>query len=440
MSNGSKEILDIFLVHGTWGRGFFPNLKNSNTSEVKGNSWFDEGSSFRLDLEEKLNKSEYKYRIHKCTWSGENSIYERAVAAKTIEKQVSALVSNNTSPKLFIGHSHGGNILNHMMKQFKHLEDSYFVSLATPYVGVSFRKKISLFRDGFPLALIFSIGIPSLIYFTIGFAIYLLSFIATHVFGSKIFQSAKDGLDASFLYIAQSFVEFDLNHKIIAKLILLVIVLIIVITSIWFVGVSSESKVKEIAQINEDGITFNPRVNALVLRAPHDEAYYVLKAASVGDLLSIKATKAFILYIKIFIWSITIFSILSIIMLYVLPFGHVLHIPGTPPDDRITFLKYDSMRLYILGFITGTLPFVCSLAAFVLFIAALLRSLCGRELMTSSMNCDLIVHVTPDNEGLVRVKTLPGKKNGLYHSIYNHKNCANNIINWLDSVSGNRNR
>src|ERR1700738_3849733 len=68
----------ITLVHGTWGRGFFPTDKQPLWG---GPRWFQEGSHFLTELRGVLRERFPSFTIEPFTWSGSNSVFQRDSAA-----------------------------------------------------------------------------------------------------------------------------------------------------------------------------------------------------------------------------------------------------------------------------------------------------------------------------------------------------------------------
>ena len=67
-SEVQRQLL-ITLVHGTWGRGFFPEFQRPNRRPF----WFEDGSPFLARLSAELR--DIPHKITPLLWSGANSIF-----------------------------------------------------------------------------------------------------------------------------------------------------------------------------------------------------------------------------------------------------------------------------------------------------------------------------------------------------------------------------
>src|ERR1017187_10144702 len=108
MSEEKPDII-LTLVHGTWGRGFFPRLKRK-LPKPELRRWFEDGSPFRKSLEQRLAGG-IRYKIESLLWSGANSIMERDRASQELSAVLRT--QRETCPNarlLVVGHSHGGNV------------------------------------------------------------------------------------------------------------------------------------------------------------------------------------------------------------------------------------------------------------------------------------------------------------------------------------------
>src|SRR5262245_37060923 len=123
--------LDITLVHGTWGRGFFPPLRDDGT-------WFAAGSDFRKGLAAALSKHGLSSRMCPFLWSGANSIRERDKAAAALAEHLRARQGEHPgSTQVLIAHSHGGNVaLRALDKTDRSQENIFIATIATPFVEI----------------------------------------------------------------------------------------------------------------------------------------------------------------------------------------------------------------------------------------------------------------------------------------------------------------
>src|SRR5438270_4468723 len=133
----------IILVHGTWGRGFFPS-DNSKVSLQKpargGGRWFDDGSEFRQALEVALGDEPDQYVIRPLLWSGSNSVFARDAAESRLADELEKDLESPDARPVVIAHSHGGNVA---LRALQHLRSDpsriRVVTLATPFLRVFVR-------------------------------------------------------------------------------------------------------------------------------------------------------------------------------------------------------------------------------------------------------------------------------------------------------------
>lgn len=125
--------LQVTLVHGTWGRGFFPDRFRTERSPPR---WFEAHSDFTSRLREKLSDQGVSCQIRAFLWSGANSVSARDLAAR----ELATLIAQDSveSHRLIIGHSHGGNVA---LRGLSYLDDdprrrSMVVTLATLFLDV----------------------------------------------------------------------------------------------------------------------------------------------------------------------------------------------------------------------------------------------------------------------------------------------------------------
>jgi hypothetical protein len=150
----------VTLVHGTWGRGFFPcdegkpprwfqqgsafrkkvaplfrwirGLAFGRVLEVTPR-WFECGSAFRNNLTEHLESAGVNPTYTDFRWTGSNSLMERDKAAVLLAK---SLQNHAGHKRLVIAHSHGGNVamraLHHLY--LKEWEPLLVVTMATPFI------------------------------------------------------------------------------------------------------------------------------------------------------------------------------------------------------------------------------------------------------------------------------------------------------------------
>jgi hypothetical protein len=78
----------ITLVHGTWGRGFFPEWHLRPWTHSRRIRWFENESSFRRTLSDHLTNEKLSHSFHQFPWSGSNSVLSREDAARAFHFQI----------------------------------------------------------------------------------------------------------------------------------------------------------------------------------------------------------------------------------------------------------------------------------------------------------------------------------------------------------------
>lgn len=122
----------VTLVHGTWGRGFFPSARGKTPR------WFECGSPFQERLTKHLRAAGAEPEYSDFTWSGANSILERDKAADVLANHLEDQTKTNKDRKrLVIAHSHGGNVAMRALHKLhaRHGQETVLlVTLATPFI------------------------------------------------------------------------------------------------------------------------------------------------------------------------------------------------------------------------------------------------------------------------------------------------------------------
>jgi hypothetical protein len=123
----------IILVHGTWGRGFFPRISDLKRRYLFRGSkrWFDDDSPFQERLKS------LGWPIRAFLWSGANSVHARDSAARKLADQLRKDLADPDATSVIIAHSHGGNVA---LRALQHLDSMAerirIVTLATPFLRV----------------------------------------------------------------------------------------------------------------------------------------------------------------------------------------------------------------------------------------------------------------------------------------------------------------
>lgn len=113
----ASSLAIVFLVHGTWPRGIF---KLPLVFRSRKPLWFEQGSIFRRDLENRLAG---RVQFEVLNWSGRNSVRARSKAAAALRERI--LEAQRTHPHLgqiIVAHSHGGNVALQALAHFPALK------------------------------------------------------------------------------------------------------------------------------------------------------------------------------------------------------------------------------------------------------------------------------------------------------------------------------
>jgi hypothetical protein len=100
----------IILVHGTWGRGFFPKCREVSLYPPNKRWWFEEDSPFRARLDGALKNASLDWSVRSFLWSGANSVRARNSAAKELSECLRKDLKDPDTTAVIIAHSHGGNL------------------------------------------------------------------------------------------------------------------------------------------------------------------------------------------------------------------------------------------------------------------------------------------------------------------------------------------
>jgi hypothetical protein len=137
---GPKPTCIITVVHGTWGRGFFPKEYRAQRRwlglcPIAPPPWFHEDSCFRNRLESELRNENIAATFRAFEWSGANSVFHRARAADELSSLLASDRDNANS--IVIAHSHGGNVaFRAISKLGSRGATIHLITLATPFLRV----------------------------------------------------------------------------------------------------------------------------------------------------------------------------------------------------------------------------------------------------------------------------------------------------------------
>jgi hypothetical protein len=381
----SRPELLITLVHGTWGRGFFPGRRREGRPPF----WFEDGSPFLARLSAGI--ADIPHRIKPQLWSGANSIFERDRTAQLLAGYLAAEHAEHPlASQLIIAHSHGGNIalraLHHLqMRNGSRSEgpDSAYplvATLATPFVEIhraDFGSRPFYIRVALTMAMLF----VSLI-----LAMGLLFLVMWLVPALTARMPSDGGLVIGVYDIIVCLAVGGVGWR-------------------WIVR-DRQKQVAALENVTRLGELASAK-RLLVIRAIDDEASLVL---ALGTILNYATERLIenLLYL---------FGVLTVVTL----FGYKWW-PGV--------FSMWAYPLSLAGFIVFTL---------LLFGALMVsRMVHGRELAISPMECQVNTQSAPDAADLSQIVTLVSRKyvKSLRHGIYEHENCASAISDWVRAQLG----
>jgi len=358
--------------------------------------WFEEGSPFLAHLTTELG--DISYKIKPLRWTGENSIVKRDETAHVLAEHLSAEHAEYPrATQLVIAHSHGGNIALRALHHL-HQRDPFrssgaeranplVVTLATPFVEVH-HADLGLRPTFVRLAVFFPI------------LVMLLGRLAPE----------------QLWPLARAIFPFD-RFFLIPALISLAVFLPLA-RFIWRYWLFPDSQ-RATARQNQvealrDATRLGEIVSAqaqrlLIIRAIDDEASLVLALGTIGTYVTTTA-------IKYAFWIAFIPAPVAFILFY---FLHQRY-------EAVTLQSYED-AVTVVGI---------AIIFILLGLLLVARSVHGRELPRSPMECQINTQSTPDAIGLSKIVTLVRHTHvrSLRHGIYGHEDCAKVIADWMRSV------
>lgn len=372
--------LHIILVHGTWGRCFWPNRQVGSSGSRNAN-WFEATSAFANGLREAIHFWRIDCHYHPFAWAGSNSIRERNKAARELASLVTSLEQQHPHDGIVvIGHSHGGSVAMRMMQ---HLADPpanlRIVTLATPFLGIetSRRGALATALKALMLALIALVGLAHINPFdpasvTVIGAVAVtsgasLAYLCINIFGISI-RKPTDSLHRLDLLWAENFVDYRVTRK---------------------VG------------------------GVFVLRGIDDEASLALALSAVAARLA-RGIQV--------LMSNTLFPALLATQFAAAGLaysGVSFNLAESVPLMNVAYVWLLTVALVPIGMVA---------------LNAVLKSAFGRELLVRSLPCYPWVQSVPDNSGWVEVHTLAREdaySRGLRHGLYSYSSCPEIVAAWL---------
>jgi hypothetical protein len=393
MSEIARHQLLITLVHGTWPRGFFPRIvrfKQRVRELVRRRQpwdpppfWFEEGSHFLARLSAELG--DVPHKITPLLWSGANSIFVRDTTAQALAEHLSAEHAEHPqATQLVIAHSHGGNIALRALHCLKQRNTS-------PSCAQS------------PNPLVVTLATP---------------FIEVHPadFGHRPYYIRSAVIGAVWLPL----VTFAKTDNLFVWIFLLLASLLLVL--LWWYWASShraparQNKVKALSDATRLGeIVLLQSQRLLITRAIDDEASLGLAVGTIGNYLTARAT-TYVIHVVVWLPSIILFATLVPKLL----------------EWRVSYI----VLLGTIEWLGNAIVLVGSALIFILIgLLMAARSVHGRELAVSPMECQIDTQSTPNAIGLSKVVTLVRRTfvKSLRHGIYDHEDCAKVISDWVRS-------
>ncbi len=378
-------MVQITLIHGTWGRGIPLVAKHRMAHRAK---WCRPGSAFRIDLDRALQRDGMHYDVNTFEWSGANSFLDRDAAARNLADRL--LASGSTHRHVLIAHSHGGNLA---LRAAQIIADRGWpgpalsiVSIATPFIHIRHEENGREFK---------LIGA------------YLSACLAALWIHLRLF----DAMDAPWmpLTLGLIFLKLALGGSLIF---LLIFGYVSETISSWSERVAKAGHYREADRL----------ADLLVLRGTEDEATMVLALGLIGvrlsDISGLLATLAFTLLFLLFAVLAAVSAVLTFAGLsFEGPWFHQLLSGGAPV--RTLFDVASSVGAAMLA---------------AMLLPGLFKSVFGRELLIGTAAVSVTANSAPNVSSKATIVTLDRGRQGetaLLHSLYDHPDCASEIAKWL---------
>lgn len=368
----------VVLVHGTWGRGFFPGLNR----KPKRPRWFEQGSNFRTKLAIAFDAEGLSPpMLIEHHWTGANSICAREKAAEALAALIRCLHAKRPRPRIaVIGHSHGGNVI---LRALGHCDGKkirpLIITLATPFVELttdepSVPADNSIVEAGTMfVAMIVGIGLIWL------FAPYDLEQYLTGAF-----------LPALLIFFALRFMSQKVRDE------------------------RTGRKVCELVRSTSHGPLVMSGSPLLVLRGVDDEASLTLAAGAIAMRLSHRADR---LVARPLLWMLWLLS--ALLVGGMLPFSGA----GELWDPYTITVGLTALALWALFFLTN-------------LVVRVVPAIYGRELFLLPADVEVSSHSAPDGSGDIAIRTLSrGTSHDprMRHGLYDEPHCTTEIAIWLKS-------
>lgn len=437
--------------------------KQKAAGESAERRWFEARSKFCEALSSGLSGLVQATDLSAFLWSGANSIEERRSAAAGLAKMLDEGVAAAPNAQHFIiAHSHGGNVaLDARQAMSRDTHNVNIITLATPFlsiyeivprildrlfaiclsIGVAISAsyafwKIGMSDDATLAGLLYASYLHpllSILFGVVAFFSWARRFRKSEPFDehrSNTFESAKRANNLTLL--ASSLLFCIGSYWFAFEVMLLLLPFVVPGLFVLFFSIATVSRILYGTRYAAP----NPRhgvPNLTILRSPRDEASFALFFGKITSLLShIAASVSIIVPIAAIALAALVLGFVAYILVGefwqyqdCITSGRECNIPGeylamlllTASEFGVKCARYLAFGV-----------FIC--VAFVL-LAAVCKSLFGRELLYRSLNAAVDVHDTPDGSQSYSVEWCPSSKEsafGLRHSLYNNPVAVKKII------------
>ncbi|MCW2189514.1 hypothetical protein AB7M45_002284 [Bradyrhizobium elkanii] len=376
----------IILVHGTWGRGFWPDKDSERglSGAPVDPRWFEPTSKFVSALKSGLSGQVQAEDISAYLWSGANSINERQAAASGLAAELDKSLADTPEAQHFvIAHSHGGNVALRARQQMSgDARNVHLVTLATPFLSI-FQGALGARDRLFAISL--SIGLAiSAIYLTYLFPPFLLALVALPFYLSKLGNPL-----------------YEIRH--------------------------------------ETPLITGQLSNLKIIRSPRDEASLALLGGKTASFMAhVAGALSIAVPIVASLLAIAFLCVAGWLLISLYYHYQACVAKGTPcvlPGEFTVLIgalaalfAVESVRFLAIG--------ACA-SGVSIFLAALCKAFFGRELLFRSLNAVVDTYPTPGGSTSVPVDLcapLPGNVFGLRHSIYNNPRAVEMIVAHIDRL------
>jgi hypothetical protein len=426
MSEIARHQLLITLVHGTWGRGFFPKEYRARRRWLGLLSpapppWFHENSLFCNRLKTQLENENIAATFRAFQWSGTNSVFHRARAADELSSLLASDPDNANS--IVIAHSHGGNLAFRAISKLGGRGATiHLITLATPFLRAFPTWSGPSFRDVVPY-----------LYVATGWALLPIMTLPLEAYPRWAI------IVAGLIAFVMTFVA--------ASLLVLLIVNPPPTSVTWF-GTWLNRQTKTWARrpfilaeaVNYDSV--GPAApNLLVIRGVDDEAALALAFGSIATAINRFVLRAMWKWINLLIIPLGIGVLVESFVR-----------SGLDPDLFFERIFGDNPGTPVLILFLGL--GVAMVSTFILLLVpALFNGRFGREFLIGAIRCEIATDSTPDSVR-ARIITLetpyqplvpntsirPTWRTALSpqdfslrmrHKIYDHPDCVPGIVKWI---------